>query len=482
MYICEANHQDYFDMAKSSNISDKTFPLIYCIVFLCLTFYYMPMKNGYYLRWIDGWNFFDSSSFEFSHLLNYPGGLLQYSGSFLTQLFYYPWLGTASLVLLWSMIIVLLVSTFKLKGYAVGMAFIVPACLLNGILGLDENLFVLYSKGVAFSPTLGFLFTVVCLWTVSRLKALPSGIIAILLPLLYPIMGFYALLSCILCALMTANSKKSAWIPIVGVIFIVIIPRLYYVFWHGTWVDSENMYLKGLPDFIVEKCDFMLWLPYIIIVFLLSMQCAVSRFFHLSEKVVGVASAVLFIAVMFWGGRLSSKPEPLRAMIMMQQSMDENNWDRVVRLASNLRETPTPDIVTIAKLASQKTGKGIPMYTAVKEELRNHPRLQSSVVSTALISVPVSYYIGQPNLGYRWAMEHSIKYGKNVFLLKYLVRCALASGDVRLAQKYNSMLGKTLFHQAWSEHYQAFIDNPELMKEDDEFKLIPSRTQKEVFF
>lgn len=461
----------------------KSMGWIYGVIFTCIAAYLMPIKNGYYLQWVESMNFYDGSSFEFNHLMAYPGGLLQYAGSFLTQLLFYPWVGSIVLILLWGVMIILCISMFRLKGFAVGTAFIIPICLLNSLLGLDEYLLVLYSKGLAYSPTLGFLFVTLAAWIVAHSPQPIKLVLSCLLPLLYPWLGFYALMGCLLCILMVKITRKSVIAIALGVIVSISVPQIYYLFRHGTWTDNGNLYLKGLPDFIVGATDMMLWLPYIIIVLAMVFLCVGFRCDILYKRITTVMMSILLLSVTGWCFSLGSKPESLRAMIMMQQSMDENNWDRVVRLASNLREAPSPDVLTIAKLASQKTGKGVRIQDAKIPSGRNHPRLQSSVVSTALISVPVSYYIGESNLSYRWAMEHSIKYGKNVFLLKYMVRCSLLNGDFQLAQKYNSMLQRTLFHKSWASRYQQFIDNPALMQEDEEYKKMPSQEKSgQVFF
>lgn len=456
---------------------------IYGIIFTCIAVYLMPIQNGYYLKWVESMNFFDDSAFEFNHLMAYPGGLLQYAGSFLTQLLFYPWVGSVVLIVLWGIIVVLCISTFQLKGYGIGAAFIVPLGLLNSLLNLDEYLLVLYSKGLAYSPTLGFLFVTASVWIVAHCRQSIKVVLSCILPFLYPWLGFYALLGCLLCILMTKITRKSVIAISVGMIVAISVPQIYYLFRHGTWTDDGNLYLKGLPDFIAGVADAQFWLPYITMVSVMIFLCVGFRCKMLSKRITVVGMSILLLMVTGWDFSLGRKPEAQRAMIMMQQSMDENNWNRVVRLASNLREAPSPDVLTIAKLASQKTGKGVRIQEAKREPNRTHPRLQSSVVSTALISVPVSYHIGESNLSYRWAMEHSIKYGKNVFLLKYMVRCSLLNGDFKLAQKYNSMLQKTLFHKSWASRYQQFIDNPSLMQEDDEFKTMPSREEAEkVFF
>ena len=70
-------------------------------------------------------------------------------------------------------------------------------------------------------------------------------------------------------------------------------------------------------------------------------------------------------------------------------------------------------------------------------------------------------------------MEHSLKYGKRVYFLKYMVKCALLNDDFKLAKRYNDLLMSTMFHRNWAEHYNRYIENPELMKQSQEFMSIP---------
>ena len=69
-------------------------------------------------------------------------------------------------------------------------------------------------------------------------------------------------------------------------------------------------------------------------------------------------------------------------------------------------------------------------------------------------------------------MEMSVLNGMRVDYLKYMVKCALLKNDFALAQRYIDVLKKTLFHKRWTECYQSYIDNPQLMENDSEFKVI----------
>lgn len=39
----------------------------------------------------------------------------------------------------------------------------------------------------------------------------------------------------------------------------------------------------------------------------------------------------------------------------------------------------------------------------------------------------------------------------------------------------------TMFHRQWAEHFQRYIDNPELIKESPEFNSIPDNPSDNLF-
>ena len=100
---------------------------------------------------------------------------------------------------------------------------------------------------------------------------------------------------------------------------------------------------------------------------------------------------------------------------------------------------------------------------------------------SAFVNVPVYYHLGNTHGSYRWAMEHSVKYGTRVFYLKYMVRNSIKHGEPELAARYNRLLMNTMFHRQWAEHFQRYIDNPELIKESPEFNSIPDNPSDNLF-
>jgi hypothetical protein len=76
-----------------------------------------------------------------------------------------------------------------------------------------------------------------------------------------------------------------------------------------------------------------------------------------------------------------------------------------------------------------------------------------------VIGVPLYYHYGQYNFGYRWSMENGVEYGWRANNLKNFTRCALVSGETRIAKKYIDLLKHTRYHAEWAERYEPFLDS-----------------------
>ena len=90
----KGNYFKNIDKASTVNIA-------LTVVFILFSFWILAIKNASMLRWYDEMSLFESNWFYFRQFIYYPGGLLRYAGTYLTQLLYYPMLGTSVLILLW---------------------------------------------------------------------------------------------------------------------------------------------------------------------------------------------------------------------------------------------------------------------------------------------------------------------------------------------------------------------------------------------
>ena len=99
-------------------------------LFVVLAYWLLAVRNGYMLRWYDEMSLFEPTRIFFRQFLYYPGGMLRWAGTWLTQLLYYPWLGATALIALWLLLAWLTRKAFRLPAGATPLSLLVPLALL----------------------------------------------------------------------------------------------------------------------------------------------------------------------------------------------------------------------------------------------------------------------------------------------------------------------------------------------------------------
>lgn len=458
------------------------------IFFLIFAWIALPIRNGVFLRWMEDCSLFEPVQTARENLMRYPGGLLQYVGSYLMQFMYIPKLGSSILFILWMLLAFMIVKCFRLPKSLSPLSLLIPIFLLASILVLDEAWLTILYKGYLYAPTLGFIIVVGLVWVYRLIKPWwAASCFSILMVFLYPLIGFYALLTALIQTiysfLLFKKSRALASSAVV-LLLIVITPLLYYRFFTGTWVEGNYLWFKGLPDLMWRANDVYLFLPFLLSSALLVILPLMQRVKAFSGRYATVCTVIVVVIAGMWCSKKVDKPEDWRAMALMQLHIDRMNWDKVVMVADNMKGPLTPELAYFANMGREICG--MPKY---KYNVRNvdpgevtNVRKRPAFLRTAFMAVPADYFLGEYNLSYRWAMEHSVKYGHRAFLLKYMVRCCIQNGDYELARHYNDMLARTIFHREWSEHYGKFIDNPSLIESDPELSGIKQKPNPDTFY
>lgn len=128
---------------------------IYIIVFIAIAYLLLPAMNSDYLFAIQENSVFIKGRTFMADIVSDPhGGWLAWVSCYLTQFFYYPWLGGSIIIAIWVVIYLLLLRTFTLKGKWSFVAILPMLCLLFRL--LDYGYWIYYTKsiGYAFSGTL----------------------------------------------------------------------------------------------------------------------------------------------------------------------------------------------------------------------------------------------------------------------------------------------------------------------------------------
>lgn len=469
--------QSKFQIIRHLNVANVS-----VAVFVIFAYFMLPMRNGYMLRWYDEMSLFEPTRFFFHEFINYPGGILRYAGAWLTQFMYYPALGSAILIALWLLMAWLSCKTFHLGNKAVPFSLMIPLAMLVSILQLDEAWLTLKTPGYIYSNTLGFLFAILMVWLfrISEKKKILSLILPALISQTYFLAGFYGLAAsaiCLIILLVKAIQEKDYrdYVAIaLTILLIVKTPSLYFTYWHGNLVDNDYLLLKGLPELLFESFDIYLWLPFVVAanwLIVLGIIGAVKPDYE--SRLTPWVSIIFFVLSLAWCVRADHKNEQLRASVLMLKFVDQHNWRAINNIMSNLHEEPNYTMLVINNLANANQGKStikLPVFSPKPADGRHNENFTMSV----FVKVPIYYYIGKNSESYRWAMEHTISYGKRVFFLKYMVKNALVNGEIQLAKRYNDILLRTMFHRKWAEEMNRFIENPTLIATDEEFNAVKS--------
>ena len=424
-------------------------------------------------------NLFLHSTLFFKQSMVRSGGLLTWAGAYLTQFFYYPWLGACLLGLLWVLLMWLIKSAFRLS--SAWPALVPVTCLLLTI--VTQGYWVYYMKlpGHAFVPTVGAIVVTMMVWGYRGLlsSSSVSSILYILISAVvgYPFFGFYALLAVALMgimACMTGTHRLAVCITVVAAI--VAVPLVYYyMVYHET--NIVNIYWTAIPVFAMgEEHFFAYYLPYIALAVSMGVMSGSSLInCHLSPLVsrISLFALLALCLAVFW-----YKDDNFHRELAMSHSIEKQDWEHVLAKARGVKGEPTRSICMMQNLALFRLGRpaeemlpsngrgGAGTQGVVNGSKRPDAPFPVRMVHTCGKMLYLQY--GVPNYCYRWCMEDGVKYGWSVAGLKLMAKCHLLNGETVAAQRLLNMLKKTDFHRSWALRFETILHSPHLVPHDRE--------------
>lgn len=449
--------------------------VIYAI-FIVFAFWMLAVKNGFMLRWYDEMSLFKPGWDSLRQFLMYPGGIFRFAGTFLTQLLFYPVLGASVLILIWLLCAWITGLAFGFKGKLLPLCFLVPLCLLASVVHLDEAALMFESQGYVFYNTLGFAFTLAAYLLFSYFKdnTYAQCAVAVILPLLYPLAGFFALLPALMCvAALTVKAVKgdkrpfAATAAVAALFFTVVMPLIYFRNFNGTTVDNDFLHLKGLPELTMNGYDLYLWLPFavasaLLLIFSLFRALTDERTIESSKVIPAIVVFAFLIALTYCVDEDRRKSEQFRATVIMTQAIADHNWQKAANVMSLTKKESNYTMAVLDNLARTYCGlERRPVGNMVTGGYDY--RHDEDFTITAFVNVPVNHHIGRFNQSHRWATEHNVQYGDKVYFIKYTVLNALMNGDFKLARRFNRLLERTMFHSRWAREINRYIDDPSLL-------------------
>jgi hypothetical protein len=376
----------------------------------------------------------------FHTLMSKPFGLMQYVGAWLTQLFYYPAIGSGLLAVIWALTFFVGTKAFRLQGGASALMLLPVACLLTSVVDLGYWIYVSTIRGYWFSQSLGYLFMMLLLW-MARCTPRKWHIVWYLIGFcLYPVLGWFALMF----AFCLILSEKITWREIVGIVLLVFTATI----WHKLLYSNQRfdaVVLAGLPRFVTasDKTESLTY-PFLMLgaVSVLIPLCGK----YLSKWFVPVLCAVA--GIVYTSSFMYRNQNYIDEMRMVRYASDDD-WKGVLNVA-NENTSPSVSMVMLRNVALMYEGGLLDRSFKMPNLEMKDNRSDTLHVSFLEIASPLAYFnYGMLNECVRLNYECAVQAGFSPFYLKMLSRCALALGDNKLVERYTTLLHHNMFYTDW---------------------------------
>lgn len=376
----------------------------------------------------------------FVSLLSKPFGLTQYVGAWLTQLFYKPVLGAAVLMTIWVLIFLVGTKAFRLEGNAKALMLLPLSCLLASIVDLGYWIYIFTIRGYWFSQSIGLLAMLLLLWT-ARCTARKWHLIWYLTGFcLYPVLGWFAWLF-ILCLVLT---EKPSWPEILAVVLCIFSASTWRILLYSNQNFDELLW-AGFPHFVTPVEESLhLSLPFWFLGAFTLIIPILNRFVQqwFIPALCTLAGLSLTLSLMY------SDKNYIDEMRMVRYASDDN-WKGVLNVASE-NSSPSHTMVLLKNIALMNDGdlldrsfmlgnNGIPVYAP-----------DSIHISVLNIASPlICYNYGMINEAIRLSYENAVPTGFSPFYMKMISRCAKATGEKDLEERFTHLLHCNMFYKDW---------------------------------
>lgn len=398
---------------KKSIFYTLLFPLAAYIVLLTQSDYFYAVEEN---------NTFLGNHTFMMETLRQGGGLWTWIGSFLTQFFYYPWLGSLFLVAIWSAIYLLIVDSFALKGNSRLLAWIPICALLISVTDIGYWIYYIKTPGYCFAPSVSFLAAMLLTWIAGKITS-------------------------------RFCKQNIAWMLFIFAYFAVgqNIPDFQ-------WRDYRD-YTLQVPFIIAPLSVVLLPLAKLITVPLRSKW---------KNEILTIIALAAFTSSAYF---LSFRNYNFHAELRMMRAIDNCQWSKVIDESIKAKR-PTNLMVIYKNIALLHQGRITDMFKINNCGTRPETGDSLKVYICRIDASMIYYQFGQINYSYHWAMENSVVTGFKIKNLKMMVRCAIMNHEFELASKYIALLKTTLFHKNWVREREPMLTSADKLRQSVEYKCI----------
>ena len=465
----------------------KYIPLLLVVIALSVVAWSLLTYEDNLLWKLQELNLHLNTGLFFKQQMVVAGGLLTWLGTFFTEFFYHTWLGVLMIIGWWALLVWLSAKALNVKMKWAVLLLIPVSLLLASNMEMGYWIYYMKLRGYFFVSTIGLTLAMASVWGYRCLPSILRPVAVVVAgAVLYPLLGVYGLLAVVLMGLLSwqlQDMKLPMKIAscLLALLSVWLVPIVYY--WTVYYqTNYDNIYIAALPMFELDKAYPNYYIPFILIgVYYMVMAVPVpEKLQKVADKTaVWAVCQVVLLAVMVWGvNHYWYRDYNFEKELEMRRSMEQNDWEGMLRAATDLEEEPTRAIVMMKNLALFRLGRqGDEMYHYLTgAKAYNAPM---KVNMTQVVGCAIYYEYGQANYCYRWCLEDGVEYGWRADHLKYMTRCALLNGETEVAKKYIGLLKHTRFHKDWALEQEQFAKHPEKMNDDKNYAFTKRLLMKE---
>ena len=376
----------------------------------------------------------------FNTLMSKPFGLMQYVGAWLTQFFFHPALGSVILVTIWVLIFFVGAKAFRLQGSASALMILPIACLLTSVVDLGYWIYIFTIRGYWFSQSVGFLVMLLFLWIARYTPRKWHFVWYLFAFCIFPILGWFALLY-VICLIL---SDKITWREIFGIIILLFSVGI----WHSQLYSNQSLHdvmLAGFPRFQTpveysKTLSIPFWVLGAFTVIIPLCARYLSKWF---VPVLCAAAAIVFTMSLKFQNR--NYIDEMR----MVRSAENDNWQEVLSVATG-NPAPSHTMVMLKNIALMNEGGLLERSFKIGNNGVNVFNPDSIHISLLNIASPLVYYnYGKMNEAIRLSYENAVATGFSPFYMKMISRCARATGEDKLDERFTTLLRHHPFYSDW---------------------------------
>ena len=481
---------------EKSKIHSSFFVLHSSFLFTIVTlFLTIGLRPEYLIETADLNPFYLNEGF-FRICLSRSGSVVAWVSCGLASWMVKPWLGAVAFGVALLILTALLIRVFRLKGGWQVLAFIPSMMAILNYTQLGYMIYVLKAPAPVFSLPIGLIVSVLLVWAKKAYsKTWWKWTHLVLFTVVgYPLFGFYALFTLLLCLI---DNWKDWTFKLIAIILGISVPLMYFNFVY-TSMQGSQIYLYPLPDYYWQDEEWKLWIPVLIAIATVVLcaicspsplpssprggECHPDGFasrstLHSSRSSLplgGAGGGLLHSSLILLLGVLvflfSGKDKNFQNILRMSQAVDAGDWQEVVDVARNSEVPPTRAEVLFRNLALQQLGTSSETMFKFEDSDAEYKSARKHQYLRLMAARQLYYYYGKVNYSYRWCMEDMVEYGLRPTYLQYMTKCALMNGETDLARKYLTELKDAPFRGDFVEKYSAYIDHPQKMEEDAEMQ------------